>query len=85
MFLCTRLGGDGQHQYAACSRKQVDLLSSMGGKELGAFFIVQVGVNINVFFTVFLWMHHKISLCREQPGRRGEGETSRASADGRQG
>lgn len=46
----------------------MDLRSSVGGKELGAFFIVQAGVNINVFFTVFLWMYHKISLCKEKPG-----------------
>lgn len=44
----------------------------MGGKELGAFFIVQAGVNINVFFTIFLWMYHKISLCKEKPGERRE-------------
>lgn len=44
----------------------------------GSIYIIQAGVN--VFFTVFLWMYHKISLCKEE-GR----ERSTAGADERHG
>lgn len=49
---------------------------------MGAFYIVQTGVN--VFFTVFFQLYHKIGLCKEEWGEEGS-ETSRASADRRHG
>lgn len=49
---------------------------------MGAFYIVQARVNINVFFTVFLWPYRKTGLWGEEGG---EKEISRASADGRHG